>query len=498
MESGIYRSRLKGKFDEETARFISSMKEDERIFEEDINGTEAHDIMLFEQGIITQEDLKKILFALEKVRLRIKTRKLKLSPKFEDIHEFIEAQVIKEIGVEVGGKLHSGRSRNDQVAVDLRMRVRSELNKVSRKVLGLVAALLKAAEKHIETLMALYTHTQPAQTGIFAHYLLAYADMLLRDFQRLQDCYTRVNRSPLGAGPIGGSSLSIDRNRTASLLGFDGVLENSIDAVSSRDFALEVAGALATLMSGLSRMAEDFIVWSSAEFGYLEIADEYASTSSVMPQKKNPCTLELVRGKTGRVYGALTSLLTMTKGVLTGYNRDLQETKQPLWTSFDATKGSLDVLAGIVSTLKVNRKRMRDAASESYVFAMDLAEQLVQHTGISFREAHILVGKLVKEMVASGVKPRGLRPEMLEELAVKVLRKKIKVSPELVRGTLNLRSCLVGRKTLGGPSLKEVKRMLRAQKKLLAREEARLASRIKAIDDSERLLRETVKRYTSD
>lgn len=497
LESGVYRSRLKGKFNEKTARFVSSMKEDERIFEDDINGTEAHDIMLFEQEIITREDLKKILSALEKTRLKIKTGKLKLSPKFEDIHEFIESQVIKEIGVEVGGKLHSGRSRNDQVAVDLRMRVRSELNDVSRKVLDLVAALLKVAENHTETLMALYTHTQPAQIGVFAHYLLAYADALLRDFQRLQDCYVKVNRSPLGAGPIGGSSLSIDRNRTASLLGFDGVLENSIDAVSSRDFALETAGALATLMSGLSRMAEDFIVWSSAEFGYVEIADEYASTSSVMPQKKNPCTLELIRGKTGQVYGALTSLLTMTKGVLTGYNRDLQETKLPLWLGFDAVKGSLEVLTGIVSTLKVNRNRTRKAAKESYVFAVDLAERLVQQVGISFREAHILVGNLVKEMVASGVKPRGLRAEMVEKLAVKVLGKKIKVSPELVKGTLNLRSCLVGRKTLGSPAPREVKRMLRSRRKLLAREEARLASRIEALDESERLLRETVKKYVS-
>jgi argininosuccinate lyase len=497
VESGVYRARLAKKFDEKTARFVSSIKEDERIFEEDIDGTEAHDIMLCEQGIITQEDLKRILSALERLRVIREAGKIAISPEFEDIHEFIEAHVIKEVGVEIGGKLHTGRSRNDQVAVDLRMKIRSELNEVSEKLLDLVEALLKVAEKHKDTLMVLYTHMQPAQIGVFAHYFLAYADMLLRDFQRLQECFARVNLSPLGAGAIGGSSLDINRARTKSLLGFDGILENSIDAVSSRDFAIETLDTLATLMSGLSRIAEDFIIWSSAEFGYIEIADEYSSTSSAMPQKKNPCTLELIRGKTGQVYGTLTSLLTMVKGLPTGYNRDLQETKAPLWTSFDTVKASLEVLTGVVSTLKVNKEIMQKAASESYIFAVDLAEQLVKEAGLSFREAHKLVGNFVKEASASKIKPRDIKPEMLDELSEKILGKKIKVE-HLMKDAIDVKWCLSKRKTLGSPALKEIERMLKDREETLKNHKGILASRIEALNESRKALIETVKKYTSE
>jgi len=497
VDRGVYRARLAGKFDEKTARFVSSLREDERIFEEDIDGTEAHNIMLHEQGIISKDDLKKILSALEKLRSQKRRGKLEMGPEFEDVHEFLEAHVIREVGVEVGGKLHTGRSRNDQVAVDIRMRVRSELNEVSEKVLDLVEALLKVAEKNTESPMVLYTHTQHAQIGVFSHYLLAYTEGLLRDLQRLQHCYDRVNLSPLGAGPIGGSSLNINRSRTASLLGFDGVLENSIDAVSSRDFALETASALAILMSGLSRIAEDLIAWSSAEFGYLELADEYASTSSIMPQKKNPCTLELIRGKTGQVYGALTSLLTTMKGLPTGYNRDLQETKGPLWTSLDAVKASLEVLAGVISTLRVDKERMREAASEGYVVAVDLAERLVEETGLSFREAHKLVGNLVKESVASGVKPPEWKPEMLEELAERVLGKGLKVSAKVVREAVDPQSCLLRRRTVGSPAPLEVKRMLKDCWRSLQDQRGKLASRVRALEKSRGMLRETVKKYIS-
>jgi len=497
VESGVYRSRLAKKFDEKTARFVSSIKEDAWIFEEDIDGTEAHDIMLYEQGIIAKDDLRRILSALEKLRKEKRREEIRIGPEFEDIHEFIEAYVIKEVGIEVGGKLHTGRSRNDQVALDIRMKMRSELNDVSGKVLGLIEALLKVAENHVDSLMALYTHTQPAQIGVFAHYLLAYADMLLRDFQRLQECFARVNLSPLGAGPIGGSSLNIDRARTASLLGFNGILENSVDAVSSRDSAIETVSALAILMSGLSRIAEDFIVWSSPEFGYLELADEYASTSSIMPHKKNPCTLELIRGKTGHVYGALTSLLTMVKGLLTGYNRDLQETKSSLWVSFDTVKASLEMLTGVVSTIKVNKKRMQEAASESYIVAVDLAERIVKEAGLSFREAHILVGNLVKETAASAIKPIDWKPEMLEKLSEKVVGKKIEVSHEMLKSALDVQSCLLERKTLGSPNPKEVHRMLKDRKKLLSDHRTSLASRIEALEKSRKTLMETVKQYVS-
>ena len=493
----IYRSRLTGKFHEKTARFISSLEEDKRIFEEDLDGTETHDIMLYEQGIIAKKDLMKILSALEKLRSEMNGKTLKFSPDFEDVHEFIEAYVIKEVGIEVGGKLHTGRSRNDQVALDIRMHLRSELTDVLELVLNLIDILLKSAEEHVESLVLLYTHTQQAQIGVFAHYLLAYIDGFFRDCQRLQDCYDKVNLNPLGAGPIGGSSLKLNRKRTSSLLGFDGIVENSIDAVSSKDFALESASALAILMSELSRIAEDFILWSSTEFGYLEIADEYASVSSVMPHKKNPCTLELIRGKVGKVYGALTNLLTTVKSLPTGYSRDLQETKTPLWDSLDTVKASLQILAGVISTIKVNKNLMRKVASESYAFATDLTERLVETTSISFREAHKLVGNLVKEMIALGIKPNSLKPKMLEVLAEKILEKNIVVTDTLIKSVIDIDYCLSRRKTLGCSAPKEVKRMIKARRKLMTIHRMRLTSRVRRLEESKIGLMKTVKKYLS-
>ncbi len=491
--SGLYRSRVSDELEETASRFVSSINEDERIFMEDIEGTEAHNIMLHEQGIIKRDDLKKILFALEELR----SNKEKTSSEYEDIHEFIEAYVIEKVGIEAGGRLHTGRSRNDQVALDIRMRVRNDLNDVSEMVLDLIEVLLKSAEKYFDSLMVLYTHTQPAQIGVFSHYLLAYTDMLFRDLLRLQDCFRRVNLSPLGAGPIGGSGLNINRSRTASLLGFDGVLENSIDAVSSRDFALETTSALTILMSGLSRIAEDFIIWSSSEFGYLELADEYVSTSSVMPQKRNPCTLELIRGKTGHVYGALISLFTMIKGLSTGYNRDLQETKPPLWACFDAVKSSLEVLTGVISTLKVDEKRMQKIAEESLVMATDLAEQLVKKTSLSFREAHRLVGNLLKMLPTKNLSDKHqLIPGFLEDLSKKILGKKIDISLDMIENALDLRSCLLERKTVGSPFPREVKRMIKSRREMLKNSRADLASRVNSLEKARESLRASVKTFT--
>ena len=305
------------------------MVEDLRIFEDDIDGTEAHDIMLHEQDVIPLDALKLILSALEEIRSEWRRGEVEVGAEFEDIHEYVEKRVIEKVGIEVGGMIHTGRSRNDQVMVDLRLRVREDLLETADRVLDLVDALFGQAELHIDTLMMLYTHGQHAQVGTFAHYLTAYADALLRDFQRLMECYNRVNRNPLGSGPIGGTSIRIDRGKTTELLGFDGLVENSIDATSGRDWAIETAAMYAILMSSLSRAAADLIEWSTTEFGYVELADEYSSSSSIMPQKKNPSTLELIRGKTGEVYGAMTELLTMVKGVPSGYYQDLQGTKPP-------------------------------------------------------------------------------------------------------------------------------------------------------------------------
>ncbi|HDJ04413.1 MAG TPA: argininosuccinate lyase, partial [Candidatus Bathyarchaeota archaeon] len=338
MGKGIYRARLGKAPNKKIVKFLSSIEDDYRIFEADIEGTEAHNIMLYEQQVLSRRDLVRILSSLEKLKREYESGKVKIKPEYEDVHEFIETYVIRDVGIEAGGKLHTGRSRNDQVALDIRMVLRWALIEVGEGILHLTYSLLKKAEEHKETLMPLYTHTQHAQVGTLGHYLLAYVDILLRDLERLDSCYRRVNLSPLGAGPIGGTSIPIDRMRTASLLGFDGVVENTIDAVSSKDVEIESLSILANLMSTLSRIAEDLILWSSSEFSFIELADEYSSTSSIMPQKKNPCTLELVRGRTGRVFGALNGVLNIVKGLTTGYNRDLQEVKHHLWAGIDAVK----------------------------------------------------------------------------------------------------------------------------------------------------------------
>ena len=491
----VYRSRLTGQPEEKASRFTSSVREDLKIFYEDIDGTEAHEIMLYEQGIISIEDLKKILTALEKLRLEKRSEKIVFERIYEDIHELIEDYVINETGLEVGGKLHTGRSRNDQVALDIRMSLRSDLNEISSLLLNLIETLLRRAEDYQTIPMLLYTHTQHAQIGTFSQYLLAYTDNLFRDFQRLQNCYGRVNQSPLGAGPIGGTDVAIDRNRTAFLLGFEKVLENSVDAISSRDFMLEAASVLAIIMAGLSRIAEDFVLWSSAEFGYLEIDDAYASVSSIMPQKKNPTVLELIRGKTGRTYGNLVSTLSIVKSLPTGYSSDLQETKTPLWDSIDVVKRSLEILDGVAATFKANTKYMADVVSNSYAFAVDLAEHLTEKTNLSFREAHILVGNLIKEMTLSGIKPKDLKHLTIEAIAEKILEKTIVVDDALITTVTNAKMVLSGRKPIGSPSPSEIERMLNDRKETHADYETGLINKVDRLNQAKRRLLELVDRY---
>ncbi|WP_309493575.1 argininosuccinate lyase [Candidatus Hecatella orcuttiae] len=495
LDTGIYRSRLNKRLEKKAAGFLSSIDVDEEIFEEDIDGTQAHNIMLYEQGIIKKEDLKKILAALENIRNLKRAGKLKLDMNYEDVHEFLEAQVLRELGYEVGGKLHTGRSRNDQVALDVRMKLRSKLNSLSSALLSLVRELQICAKANLDTLMVLYTHTQHAQIGLFSHYLLAYGDVLLRDFERIEDCYRRVNLSPLGASAIGGSTFNLNRLRTAELLGFDGIVENSIDAVSSRDFAQEAAGAVALLMVNLSRIAEDFVIWSSSEFNYLELHDAYASPSSVMPHKKNPCSLELIKAKAGLTLGTLTNMLATVKGVPTGYSRDLQETKAPLWLCLREAESALEVLTGIVRSLKVNRKRMREVAMESHASAVNLAEGLVKETGLSFRQAHMLVGRLVKETVNKGLKLTDLNPKALAKLSKEILGKKIEISENLFTKLVNPKLFPKRLSTLGSSNPEEIKRMLKSQEAKLVELKKRLMLRLKKIEKAEERLRKTVKAY---
>jgi len=494
---GIYRGRVSKGLSERAKKFVSSINVDGGILEDDLDGTEAHELMLYEQGILSREELSKILTALEKIREEHKKGKIKLDPKFEDVHEFAESKVISEVGVEIGGKIHTGRSRNDQVALDIRMRLRRELNELSSSLLRLIETILKLAERNIETPMPLFTHIQHAQIGTFGHYLLAQVDILMRDFDRLDECYCRVNLSPLGGCAIGGSSFELDRKRTADILGFDGVVENSLDAVSSRDVVLEAAAIISILMADLSRMAEDLILWSTPEFGYIELSDEYSSTSSAMPQKKNPCTLELIRGKTGGVYGSLFSLLTTMKGLASGYNRDLQETKPPIWRCVDEAKGCVDVLEGVIGTMLVRRERMLGVSSESYALAWDLAEGLVKETGLSFRESHAVVGEVVKDALSSGLTVREITGELIEAAAEKVLGKKIKVDQRVVNTYLDPISSLKQRKTLGSPSPEEVSRMLKRRRGELKEREGKLNKRVKKVEKARGELEKKVKGYIS-
>ncbi|MEM3071981.1 MAG: argininosuccinate lyase [Candidatus Bathyarchaeia archaeon] len=492
---GVYRSRLTKGYGVETAKFVSSLQDDLWLAMEDIDGTEAHDIMLSEQGIITKLELKAILWALEKVRANLLEPNPVLESGFEDIHEYVESQVISLIGIEKGGRMHTARSRNDQVALDLRMKLRVEIVETIGLILDLMRTLHSRALEEINTLAPLYTHTQHAQAGVLAHYYAYYMEVLGRSCERLLDCYKRVNMSPLGACAVGGTSFPIDRAKTMKLLGFDGLVENSLDAVSSRDFAVEAVACLANLMADLSRMAEDLILWSTWEYGYVELADEYASTSSVMPHKKNPCPLELMRGRAGTVYSALINLLTQIKGTPSGYNRDLQESKIPVKVSFEAAKSSLKVLQGVFSTLKINRDRLREAVEKGFSTAVDLAEALTMRHGISFRESHMIVGRMVMKLANSGKGIRDVKPEDLEKASQEVLGRMIHMSPKELESAIDPSICVSHRRSGGSSAPMEVRRSLKNLRETMSKFEAAHQSLSKNLRKYRETLRKKVAQY---
>ncbi|MDE1766438.1 MAG: argininosuccinate lyase [Thaumarchaeota archaeon] len=386
----MYRSRLDGKLDDVTLEFLSSISDDSAIAQYDILGSQAHTLMLLENKIINKQEAAKILHALEKLKENIPEKS-----EAEDIHELIESLVIKNAGKEAGGKMHTARSRNDQVALDIRMKIRDDINMTCFCLNQIIETLVDLAEKNKHVMMPLYTHMQQAQIGLFSHFLLAYADALFRDLDRFYVAYGRVNESPLGAGPVGGTSIPIDRHSTAKMLGFKGLVENSIDATTSRDFVAEYLSNAAILMTNLSRMAEDFIIWSTSEFSFIELSDRFTSSSSVMPQKKNPDVLELVRGKTSQVIGYQTAVLSSLKGLPSGYNRDLQQVKVSIWPTSKIIISSLLVVNSLLKTMQVNEKKLRQAIDGGYSISLDIAEALVRK-GIPFRNAHKVVGNLVQ------------------------------------------------------------------------------------------------------
>ena len=393
-----------GRFSQPTDKFVeeftASIQFDQRLYRYDIQGSVAHCRMLAKQGIILADEADAIIAGLGEILAEIERGEFEFSIAREDIHMNIEARLIEKIGP-VGGKLHTARSRNDQVAVDVRLYLRDEADAIHTSLGTLQKALLDQAEKNLDVIMPGYTHLQTAQPILFAHHMLAYVEMFGRDAGRLFDLRKRLNLLPLGAGALAGTTFPIDREWVAQQLGFDGVTRNSLDSVSDRDFAVEFCSFAALVMMHLSRLAEELVLWSSADFAFIDLSDGFCTGSSIMPQKKNPDVPELVRGKTGRVYGNLVSLLTLMKSLPLAYNKDMQEDKEPLFDTIDTVRGCLKVFAEMIAQMTVNAGRMREAAARGFSTATDVADYLVRK-GLPFRQAHEVVGKTVRYCVETG------------------------------------------------------------------------------------------------
>ena len=450
--------RLKGKMTHNAAEFTSSLEFDRRIFLADIHCNQAHTTMLKEQNIIPAEDADEILHALNELEEEgIKT--LKMDVDVEDIHMALETYITSKIG-EIAGFMHTGKSRNDQVATDLRLVLKEELEKIQTDLLYFISKILDLAQEHTETIMVGYTHLQHAQPTTFAHHLLSYAFALKRDYQRLKDAYKRVDMCPLGSAALTTTSFPINRERTMELLGFSTLLENSIDGVSSRDFISETVSSLSILCSTLSKICEELIIWSTYEFGMVEIAGEYSSTSSIMPQKKNPDVAEIARAKTAGVYGDLMAILTILKSLPQSYNRDLQEVTPHLWSAVDNSHALLNITAGMISTIEFNRERGVELAEANYSTATELADLMVKEKNLPFRVAHQIVGRTVSKAIEAGFKPSQINPEYIDIVAHELIGEYLMLDEEKVKQALDPVQVVNTRKVIGGPSPEMVEKAI--------------------------------------
>ncbi|GAB4415248.1 MAG: hypothetical protein OHK0032_11420 [Thermodesulfovibrionales bacterium] len=447
----LWAGRFKGKTSKIVESFTESIAFDRRLWRYDIDGSIAHARMLGKQGIIPEEDSERIIKGLKEIADEIESGRFRFREDLEDIHMNIEAALIKKIG-STGKKLHTARSRNDQVALDLRLYLRDEIAKIISTITNLQKTLLNMAEKYIDYIMPGYTHMQRAQSVLLSHHLLAYVEMLGRDKERFRDAMRRVNVLPLGACALAGTSLPIDREFVARLLGFEDVAENSIDAVSDRDFAIEFLSDAGMLMMHLSRLAEEIVLWSTEEFSFIELPDAFTTGSSIMPQKKNPDVAELIRGKTGRVYGGLISLLTTMKGLPLSYNRDMQEDKIPVFDSVDTVRACLSVLDEMLRSIKFNKQKMAAAASEGYSTATDIAEYLVRK-GMPFREAHETTGRIVLYCIENR--------KRLEDLKLREFRRFSRLIDEGIYTHLNAEGSAMAKRSRGGTSPIEVKKQIK-------------------------------------
>ena len=443
-----------GRFTKETDQLVydfnASIRFDRRLYAEDIRGSIAHVMMLARQNILTEAEKEDIIEGLEGILSDVENGKLSISEKYEDIHSFVEATLIERIG-EPGKKLHTGRSRNDQVALDMKMYVRGEVRKLDDLLRDLLQVLLSTMEENLETYMPGFTHLQKAQPVTLAHHLGAYFEMFKRDHERLMDLEKRMNTCPLGSGALAGTTYPLDRQYTASLLGFDGPTLNSMDGVSDRDYLVELLSDLSLIMMHLSRFSEEVIIWNSNEYQFVEIDDAYSTGSSIMPQKKNPDIAELVRGKTGRVYGALNALLVSMKGIPLAYNKDMQEDKEWAFDAIDTARHCLTLFTGMLETMQYHKDRMEESARHGFTNATDVADYLVNH-GVAFRDAHGIVGRLVLLCIEKNI--------ALDDLPLEEYRKISDVFEEDIYEAISLKTCVNRRVTTGAPGKEAMEQVL--------------------------------------
>ncbi|MCF2682874.1 argininosuccinate lyase [Faecalicatena contorta] len=443
-----------GRFTKETDQLVynfnASIMFDKRFYAQDIKGSIAHVTMLAKQNILTEEEKKQIIDGLNGILNDVEEGKLEISDKYEDIHSFVEATLIDRIG-EPGKKLHTGRSRNDQVALDMKLYTRDEIGEINELVKGLLQAILHVMEENTETIMPGFTHLQKAQPITLAHHMGAYFEMFKRDHERLLDIMKRMNTCPLGSGALAGTTYPLDRQYTAELLGFEGPTLNSMDGVSDRDYLIELLSALSMIMMHLSRFSEEVIIWNSNEYQFVEIDDAYSTGSSIMPQKKNPDIAELVRGKTGRVYGALNALLTTMKGIPLAYNKDMQEDKEWAFDAIDTAKGCIMLFTGMLRTMQFNKDRMKDSARHGFTNATDAADYLVNH-GVAFRDAHGIVGQLVLTCIEKKI--------ALDELPLEEYKKISPAFEEDIYEAISLETCVNKRVTTGAPGMESMNRVI--------------------------------------
>lgn len=453
-----------GRFTKETDKLVynfnASISFDKRFWKQDIQGSIAHVTMLAKQGILTDDEKSQIIEGLDGILRDVESGILEITDEYEDIHSFVEANLIDRIG-DAGKKLHTGRSRNDQVALDMKLYTRDEIKELDGLLKELLEVLLKLMKENLEVYMPGFTHLQKAQPVTLSHHMGAYFEMFKRDRMRMKDIYQRLNLCPLGSGALAGTTYPLDREYTAELLGFDGPTLNSMDSVSDRDYLIELLAAMSTVMMHLSRFSEEVIIWNSNEYRFVEIDDSYSTGSSIMPQKKNPDIAELVRGKTGRVYAALTSLLTTMKGLPLAYNKDMQEDKELVFDAIDTTKGCLALFTGMLRTMKFNADRMEESARHGFTNATDAADYLVNH-GVPFRDAHGIVGRLVLECIEKKI--------ALDDLSLEEFQAVSPVFEEDIYDAISMKTCVETRNTIGAPGREAMEKVIALEEEYLAAE----------------------------